>query len=615
MTTLIKVYNGVSLSMPHHLANVLPSLFKQEQGNKARLKKSFNLTLCEQFIDSDKMRRRDLLEEFQPFSDASSPNSPSKKTQTLLEDFEESSDFVEHKKNTKKKSSSKKVVSSGHNRTTSSSSSNTGSNVSFGYGKHHHKRTQSSTSSNGSSTPVSAGGYQSSLFDEGDNTGYSTSSSTVQPASHIQPQNKYQGFGSREISKPSTPTGVSSPSIYSSNTNNYGSNDSHIGVMKDNYYEIARKQQAEDSSNYFLQVISDMLKYIYTSISSTAMVGTTKLTNAVGGMRGRSGSDPKAGGEFPQPEIYLDPHQKQLLDQFKKQCSKKFDIENEKHQKLLVILYKNCTQKKTTLLHGEHWKFLGFQNTKPESDFRGAGILGLNNLLYFAKNYKKRFRSYFNKCTAQMELSEDGTFTSYPFVIAGLNVTMMLFDILGWGIQSNKCHNIVARKNFIELITTDKGKPAIEEEEGEDDDDSTPSSAPTKEGTLLSFDDFPTDTNNKGADFSPLQWDNASLSWDDQKQAISNSKKQKGNLSVVVPSPKKKVAAIPKKRPDYNIDLFHEMYVVGFTCLHREWYRTKSTYFEFGRVLTNSRKHVEDLLEMRFNNFADVKEFNNSLKQ
>ncbi|KAF0984203.1 hypothetical protein FDP41_007380 [Naegleria fowleri] len=662
------------------------------------------------------MRRREmkLLDEFQPLesdSPLSSSSSNKKKTskkkkstrtQSEEEDYSpttappnnndddnnqrftnethnDGDDLVIEHKNTKKNSTKTKThtsklnrnnMNSNHNRSFSSSS--TGSNhsssaepiVSFGYGKH--KRTQSSNIV--AESPIPGGGYQSSsLYDSSPSTPTTTttfkSQSNNTKSSHHAPSSssfdKYQGFGSKDLPKTKSVPALA----HSSSRNNEESDDPHIGTMKDNYYEIARKRQNEESGPYILQIIADMLKYIYTAVTETAVAGSTKISSAVSGIGTRRNSDAKAGGEFPQAEIYLEPEKKIILDKFKQYCSKKFDIQNEKHQKLLFALYKACTQKKTTLTEGEHYKFLGFQNTKPETDFRGAGILGLQNLLYFSKHYKKRFKTYFTKCTAKMEVTEDGTFTSYPFVIAGLNVTMMLLSFLGIGFQANKVHNVTAKKNFIELLATEKGKPAIEEDDDDEDEDEGASSSSTPqttvEGTLLSFDDIPTiqpqqppkkSLNILTDDISPLVWDNSALpSWDASPNIKSNSssnpsssssqhqakkpsnantmndtsssssgKKNPTSLQVSIPSKQKQVAkkvkSKPKKQYEFNLDLFHEMYVVGFTCLHREWYKTKATYFDFNRVLANARKHVEDLLELKFNTYGDVKEFNQSIK-
>jgi ELMO domain-containing protein len=37
----------------------------------------------------------------------------------------------------------------------------------------------------------------------------------------------------------------------------------------------------------------------------------------------------------------------------------------------------------------ERWMKFGFQNQNPRTDFRGAGILGVRNLIYFAENHKE----------------------------------------------------------------------------------------------------------------------------------------------------------------------------------------------------------------------------------
>ena len=36
---------------------------------------------------------------------------------------------------------------------------------------------------------------------------------------------------------------------------------------------------------------------------------------------------------------------------------------------------------------GPHWKEIGFQGSDPSTDFRGAGLLGLQNLVDFASRY------------------------------------------------------------------------------------------------------------------------------------------------------------------------------------------------------------------------------------
>lgn len=38
-------------------------------------------------------------------------------------------------------------------------------------------------------------------------------------------------------------------------------------------------------------------------------------------------------------------------------------------------------------LKDQRWTKYGFQNSNPRTDFRGAGILGVRNLTYFAQNH------------------------------------------------------------------------------------------------------------------------------------------------------------------------------------------------------------------------------------
>ena len=41
----------------------------------------------------------------------------------------------------------------------------------------------------------------------------------------------------------------------------------------------------------------------------------------------------------------------------------------------------------------EQWKDMGFQGTDPATDFRGMGLLGLEQLIYFAERYPGMVRS------------------------------------------------------------------------------------------------------------------------------------------------------------------------------------------------------------------------------
>lgn len=68
----------------------------------------------------------------------------------------------------------------------------------------------------------------------------------------------------------------------------------------------------------------------------------------------------------------------------------------------------------------EDWLHLGFQGPDPASDFRGMGVLGLSNLVYFGEQYPDVF---------QRLVSAQGK-RDYPLACAGINVTMMLLELL-----------------------------------------------------------------------------------------------------------------------------------------------------------------------------------------
>lgn len=61
-----------------------------------------------------------------------------------------------------------------------------------------------------------------------------------------------------------------------------------------------------------------------------------------------------------------------------------------------------------------NWRAFGFQSNDPITDFRGAGLLGLKQLLYLATVYPKEFSEI------------RGTSEDYPFAISALNITYHL---------------------------------------------------------------------------------------------------------------------------------------------------------------------------------------------
>jgi hypothetical protein len=192
------------------------------------------------------------------------------------------------------------------------------------------------------------------------------------------------------------------------------------------------------------------------------------------------------------------------------------------------------------------WKDIGFQGKDPATDFRGVGVFGLWNLVFFAETYPKRYKRLLDKART--------TSGAYPFVIAGLNVTMMLFEILGFGMHAKKMKNTPARKKFVEMLCNSKG--AWDQENWYYVEEKT------KEDILLDFGDSP-----------------------------KIEKKEK------------------KKRKKRNL-LFEQVYIAGFTIMDQEWYGMNATYFAFPKVLEAARSRVQDLIENDWNSIDDVIAYN-----
>lgn len=257
---------------------------------------------------------------------------------------------------------------------------------------------------------------------------------------------------------------------------------------------------------------------------------------------------------------------------------------------------------------------IGFQQKKPESDFRGCGVFGLKNLVYFGKNHPHRFQQQLGSATTAASWNENGELVDnpeatspsgkaipYPFVIASLNVTMMLFDILGCGMNSSKCSNMTARKRMIDLICRGNydSRIAEEEDDGKEasafSDDKTPTEQ--KHGTILDFGDV-----DIGAvpDSPPIVAQDSS-----PVPSAEGEKKKK----------KKKARSSNKLVKEKNNYVFEELYVASFKLLDKYWYkagrnRDETKIFAFNTVLEETRGEIEELLEDTFLSVDDIIVYN-----
>lgn len=102
------------------------------------------------------------------------------------------------------------------------------------------------------------------------------------------------------------------------------------------------------------------------------------------------------------------------LNILRQNARKAFDQDNERHKKLLKELWEKVFSDHEYPIDGksDKWKELGFQGKDPSTDFRGAGIFGLEQLIYLARQYPSEF------------IAMKQTAKNYSFAISALNITV-----------------------------------------------------------------------------------------------------------------------------------------------------------------------------------------------
>jgi len=157
----------------------------------------------------------------------------------------------------------------------------------------------------------------------------------------------------------------------------------------------------------------------------------------------------------------LDENTRAQLSEFKKQSSLPYDAKNPDHEALLLDLWHHAFP--DTLLEDrvtKQWEELGFQGTDPATDFRGGGIHALQNILYLANNYPILFK----RLVEGLHHEE-----AYPFAITSINITDMLFDILGCGFKKTTLSP--AARTFSRLLFSATEHKNLDNHNSDGDDD------------------------------------------------------------------------------------------------------------------------------------------------
>uniref|UniRef100_A0A383WJC3 ELMO domain-containing protein n=1 Tax=Tetradesmus obliquus TaxID=3088 RepID=A0A383WJC3_TETOB len=140
--------------------------------------------------------------------------------------------------------------------------------------------------------------------------------------------------------------------------------------------------------------------------------------------------------------------QAERLEELQERLAVPYDGANPAHQEQLRELWglafpgQPCEALKTP-----KWKDMGWQGEDPGTDFRGAGLFGLDNLLYLGTRHPVLFSQLLHKTQGSRSDWE------YPFAVAGLNLTFVLSELLGIaGSSPGKLPTTAAGRAFCALL-------------------------------------------------------------------------------------------------------------------------------------------------------------------
>lgn len=118
-------------------------------------------------------------------------------------------------------------------------------------------------------------------------------------------------------------------------------------------------------------------------------------------------------------------------EDLRKRC---YDSDDSEHESALLKLW-NLLKPHEPLESRvtKQWQDIGFQGDDPKTDFRGMGVLGLENLVFFAQEYP---------AAASRSLSHSShPRYGYAFAIVGINITSMALRLLRDGTAKTHIYN------------------------------------------------------------------------------------------------------------------------------------------------------------------------------
>ncbi|KAJ6769184.1 ELMO/CED-12 FAMILY PROTEIN [Salix koriyanagi] len=123
-----------------------------------------------------------------------------------------------------------------------------------------------------------------------------------------------------------------------------------------------------------------------------------------------------------------------------------FDASRPDHQDALRALWSaTYPDQELNGLISDQWKEMGWQGRDPSTDFRGAGFISLENLLFFAKTFTTSFQQLLKKQGGKRSAWE------YPFAVAGVNITFMIMQMLD--LDALKSRRTFVRSVFLQMLS------------------------------------------------------------------------------------------------------------------------------------------------------------------
>uniref|UniRef100_A0A8D0GRV0 ELMO domain containing 2 n=1 Tax=Sphenodon punctatus TaxID=8508 RepID=A0A8D0GRV0_SPHPU len=113
-----------------------------------------------------------------------------------------------------------------------------------------------------------------------------------------------------------------------------------------------------------------------------------------------------------------------------------YESENEEHEELLIKLWNLLMPHENLKARiTKQWCEIGFQGDDPKTDFRGMGMLGLVNLVYFSQHFTGEARQILSRSNHPK--------LGYSYAIVGINLTEMAYSLLKSGALKSHFYNLV----------------------------------------------------------------------------------------------------------------------------------------------------------------------------